>query len=99
VIYGRWKNKYFKVINKFPKKRITLDDEYLKVYKEHYISNRVCSGFAHSITQKMEFWMHKKVSSREGKDILELGAGNLNHLKFEKSFINYDIIKLFKDLY
>lgn len=93
------KKRYFKVINKFPKKRITLTDEYLKVYKEHYIANRGGSGFAHFIAQKMESWMHKKVSSRVGKDILELGAGNLNHLKFEKSFVNYDIIEPFKDLY
>jgi len=93
------KNKYFKVINKFPKKRITLNDEYLRIYQEHYIANRGGSGLAHFIAQKMESWMHKKVSSREGKDILELGAGNLNHLKFEKSFVNYDIIEPFKDLY
>ena len=63
------KNRYFKVINKFPKKRITLTDEYLKVYKEHYNANRSGSGFAHFIAQKMASWMHKKVSSREGKDI------------------------------
>jgi hypothetical protein len=93
------KDKYFKVINKFPKKRITLNDEYLKVYKEHYIANRGGSGFAHFITQKMESWMHKKVSSREGMDILESGAGNLNRLKFEKSFVNHDIIEPFKGLY
>ena len=93
------KNRYFKVINKFPKKRITLNDVYLKVYKEHYIANRGGSGFAHFITQKMESWMHKKISSREGKDILESGASNLNHLKFEKSFVNHDIIEPFKGLY
>ena len=93
------KNKYFKVINKFPKKRITLNDEYLRIYQEHYIANRGGSGLAHFISQKMESWMHKKVSGRKGKDILELGAGNLNHLKFEKSFVNYDIIEPFKDLY
>ena len=43
--------------------------------------------------------MHKKVSSREGMDILESGAGNLNRLKFEKSFVNHDIIEPFKGLY
>ena len=43
--------------------------------------------------------MHKKVSKRRGEDILELGAGNLNHIKYENSFKNYDIVEPFKELY
>ena len=43
--------------------------------------------------------MHKKVSTIHCNEILELGAGNLNHIKYEKSFVNYDIIEPFKELY
>ena len=92
-------NKYFKTVSKYPKKRIVLNEEYLKVYKEHYIANRGGDGIANTIAQKMESWMHKKVSNKNGNDILELGAGNLNHLEYENSYINYDIIEPFKDLY
>ena len=90
---------YQKLLKKFPKKRITLSDEYLKVYTEHYIANRGGVGFVNYIVQKMESWMHKKASNKTAYDILELGAGNLNHVKYEKSFSNYDIIEPFKDLY
>jgi len=93
------KNKYFQICKSYPKKRITLSDEYLKVFTEHYIANRGGVGFANYIVQKMESWMHKKASNKTGYDILELGAGNLNHVKYEKSFTNYDIIEPFKDLY
>ena len=37
----------------------------------------------------------QKVSKRKGEDILELGAGNLNHIKYENSFKNYDIVEPF----
>ena len=92
-------NEYEKLLKKFPKKRITLSDEYLKVYTEHYIVNRGGIGLTNSLVQKMESWLHKKASNKIGYDILELGAGNLNHVKYEKSFFNYDIIEPFKDLY
>ena len=92
-------DKYFQICKRYPKKRITLSEEYLKVFTEHYVANRGGTGFANHISQKMESWMHKKVSSKIGFDILELGAGNLNHIKYEKSFTNYDIIEPFKELY
>ena len=31
--------------------------------------------------------------------ILELGAGNLNHLKYERDFHIYDIVEPFRELY
>ena len=90
---------YSDILKKFPKKRIVLSEEYLRIYNEHYKSNRGGEGFANKIAQKMESWMHKKVSKRKGDDILELGAGNLNHIKYENSFKNYDIVEPFKELY
>ena len=90
---------YNKILKRFPKKRIVLNQEYLKIYNDHYKSNRGGQGFANKIAQKMESWMHKKVSKKSGENILELGAGNLNHVKYENSFINYDIVEPFKKLY
>ena len=90
---------YQEILKRYPKKRIVLEQEYLKVYNEHYKNNRGGQGFANMIAQKMESWMHKIVSKKEGEDILELGAGNLNHIKYEKSFKNYDIVEPFKELY
>ena len=91
--------KYQNLLKKFPKERPTLSQEYKDIYDRHYITNRDGSGFANLLSQKMESWMHKKTSSVIGKDILEIGAGNLNHIKYERSFDNYDIVEPFSDLY
>ena len=48
----------------------------------------------------MESWAHKIISKKkfEKNKILEVGAGTLNHLKYEKSFSEYDIVEPFKKL-
>jgi len=91
--------KYQNLLKKFPKERPILSQEYKDIYNQHYISNRSGSGFTNLLSQKMESWMHKKTSSVTGRNILELGAGNLNHIKYERSFDNYDIVEPFSDLY
>lgn len=92
-------NEYVEILKKFPKKRIFLNDKYKEIYKQHYSNNRAGNGISNFLSQYMESWMHRKVSSIDGKNILELGAGNLNHLKYEKNFNNYDIVEPFVDLY
>lgn len=37
--------------------------------------------------------MHHEAAKIQGVNILELGAGNLNHLNFDKHYIKYDIIE------
>ena len=90
---------YQNLLKKFPKTRPTLSQKYKDIYNQHYISNREGSGFANLLSQKMEAWMHKKTSSINGKNILELGAGNLNHIVYENDYNNYDIVEPFSDLY
>ena len=90
---------YQNLLKKFPKIRPTLSQKYKDIYNQHYISNREGSGFANLLSQKMEAWMHKKTSSKNGKNILELGAGNLNHIVYENDYNNYDIVEPFSDLY
>ncbi len=86
----------------YPKERPSLPDEYLKIYKEHYINNREGKTSASSITKLMESWLHKKVAedlkSSKNKTTLEIGAGTLNQLEYEETQV-YDIIEPFTDLY
>lgn len=86
----------------YPKKRIELSEDYLKIYKEHYKTNRDGDTKASGLAQKMEAWMHKKVASdvskKHSKKTLEIGAGTLNQLKYEQS-THYDIIEPFKELF
>lgn len=95
-------NKYLefeKILARYPKKRIKLNDEYKKIYNRHYMRNRSGEGITNLISQKMESWMHKKVSKLSGVNILEIGAGNLNHVKYESNFTYYDIVEPFTELY
>jgi hypothetical protein len=43
--------------------------------------------------------MHRRIASREGGPVLELGAGTLNHLRFEKQLAAYDVVEPFRELY
>ena len=65
---------YQDILTRYPKKRPLLSEEYQKIFNEHYSSNREGAGFANFISQKMESWMHKKVSKIQGEEILELGS-------------------------
>jgi 2-polyprenyl-3-methyl-5-hydroxy-6-metoxy-1,4-benzoquinol methylase len=48
----------------------------------------------------METWMHQQIAKSSGENMktLEIGAGTLNHLKYEKSG-HYDIVEPFDLLY
>jgi len=91
--------KYYEIIKRYPKKRIHLNKDYMDIYNQHYLNNRSGSGLSNYLSKIMESWMHKKVSSIKGKKILELGAGNLNHIKYERDFSIYDIVEPFRELY
>ena len=87
--------------NNYPKKRSQLPPEYAEIYEKHYKSNRGGDTIASSASQQMESWLHKKVAkdSMAHLSTLELGAGNLNHLKYEIIGNEYDIVEPFQALY
>ncbi len=88
-------------IKNYPKTRPLLEPEIEKIYNSIYLNNRQGSSGATSIAQKLETWMHLKANKfiRDGRNILEIGAGTLNHLNFDKSYESYDVIEPFKELY
>lgn len=44
--------------------------------------------------------MHRRIASRQhGREILELGAGTLNHLQYEPACLSYDAVEPFRDLW
>lgn len=92
------------ILSKFPKKRIDLPEAYQKIYAQHYLINREGKSKTTSLSRKLEHWLHKQVA----KDVqnrtapystLEIGAGTLNQLDFEKANDAYDIIEPFKELF
>jgi len=88
------------VFERFPKRRSKLSEEYQKIYVKHYEENRIGQTNMSFLSQKMESWLHKCVakSSDPKKRTLEIGAGTLNQLQYEKACV-YDIVEPFKELF
>jgi len=86
------------VLTRFPKQRPVLPEAYRKIYAEHYKRNREGASFASSLSQRMESWMHRRVASDvlgrdQGPITLEIGAGSLNHLRYEPPSLRYDVVE------
>ena len=92
---------YNSIIKKFPKKRPILSEAYKKIYEIHYKDNREGKGFFNFLSSYLESWAHKIISKNNynSKTILEIGAGTLNHLRFEKNYVEYEVVEPFKNLY
>ncbi len=86
----------------YPKTRPQLTEGFVKIYNEHYKSNREGGTNASKLSQRMESWLHGKVASDvepvHHKKTLEIGAGTLNQMKYEQSGA-YDIVEPFTELY
>lgn len=84
----------------YPKQRPDLPPEYRAIYAQHYADNRAGRGGANSLAQRLEGWMHRKVAAlaRPGDDLLDFGAGNLNHFRYEHAFRTYDVVEPFREL-
>ena len=72
-----------------------LPKEYRDIYKQFYINYSKANTFFRKLALWFERWYHLKSLSSKPADnsILELGASNLNHAKFEKYFSNYDFVE------
>lgn len=81
------------LLNKYPKKRPSLSKKLNKIYKLEYKSNR-----ENKLVSFFESWLHNSILTNKKNskiNTLEIGAGTLNHLAFEKNISNqkYDIIE------
>lgn len=85
----------------YPRQRPPLTADHARVYAEQYRLNREGLGLVESLAQRLEQWMHRQVVSTNisGGSILELGAGTLNHRKYEASDVHYDVVEPFSALY
>ena len=81
------------ILEKFPKIRKPLSKKVKKIFNKEYLKNR-----KNILSQISESWMHLSIKGRNSKkkiSTLEIGAGNLNHLKYEGSnnLLHYSIIE------
>lgn len=91
-----------KLLATYPRKQPALPKEYQKIYVRHYKENREGKTKISALARKFEKWIHVKVakSARGGVEnkTLEIGAGTLNQLDYERPKI-YDIVEPFRELY
>ena len=91
-----------KIIQQYPKSRTILPDKQKNIYHKEYKLNREGQTLTSSISQKLESWMHRRLSHSSSGRTLELGAGTLNHLEYEirqGSLESYEIVEPMKILY
>ena len=89
------------IFRQFPKYRQPLPNEYLSIYDSEYLANRTAGGLGNWIARALEAWMHKKAATSavaKTEEILELGAGSLNHLPWEDDYASYDVVEPFQKL-
>ena len=82
----------------FPKIRPTLPPEYQKIYLQHIQENRHGESPASRLSTTLEGWMHRRIArdvrdSNRSLSTLEIGAGTLNHLRYEPHNTAYDIVE------
>ncbi len=89
-------------LGRFPKTRPPLPESYRAIHEREYIANRTQGGVANRIARFLESWMHRQVAATAPKTphtILELGAGSLNHLPWERGYQRYDVVEPFRALH
>jgi len=80
---------------RFPKQRPTLPASYAALYEQEYKRNRGSQNANPDLKQKLESWMHRRVSevrAPEG-DMLETGAGTLNQVPWEREGRADDVVE------
>jgi hypothetical protein len=88
----------------FPKTRPELPPEYRQAHRANYLDNRRGTSPASAVSLRIEKWMHRQVArdvsaESTGPPTLEIGAGTLNHLRYEPPRGRYDIVEPFAELY
>lgn len=89
-----------RLLEEYPRIRPVLPPQHKKIYVDEYKSNRTGKNTVQRLSQSVESWMHRQVSTglADG-DVLEIGAGTLNHLPYEENAGHYDVVEPFTELY
>jgi SAM-dependent methyltransferase len=90
-----------RLFDSYPRTRPPLPPAQAARYVEDYLSNREDrASVVNRAKLQLEAWMHRQVAGRGGPgSILEVGAGTLNHVRYERRFTVYDAVEPFADLW
>jgi hypothetical protein len=84
----------------YPRSRPALSTQQQASYVEHYRRNRAGEQGLSRTVAKLESWMHRRVAEGiTGGNLLEIGAGNLNHVPYLPGTSTYDAVEPFHELW
>ncbi len=83
----------------YPRPRPELPEAHQRTFVEHYRQNRSGKQGLSRIVMQLESWMHRQVARGVQGSVLELGAGNLNHVPFHPRATAYDAVEPFAELW
>jgi SAM-dependent methyltransferase len=88
------------LLSTYPRSRPELPPKQQASYVEHYRSNRAGKHGLSRASLKLESWMHRQVAEgvRCGT-LLEIGAGNLNHVPYLPASCICDAVEPFRELW
>jgi hypothetical protein len=88
------------LLSTYPRSRPRLTPRQQASYVEHYRSNRAGRRGLPKAVAKLESWMHRRVAEgvTDG-NLLEIGAGNLNHLPYLPATCSCDVVEPFTELW
>lgn len=87
------------LLNSYPRTRPVLPVAHQRIYENEYRMNREGARVTEGLAKRMEEWMHRQVQGAPDGKLLELGAGTLNHVRFEDEAASYDAVEPFTGLY
>lgn len=88
-----------RLLGSYPRRRPPLTPAHERIYAEQYRLNRDGAAPVERLAQYLERWMHNRIAARQEGPILELGAGTLNHRRYERSDVAYDVVEPFHGLF
>jgi hypothetical protein len=88
------------LLESYPRTRPPLSAAHKRIHIEEYRRNRgAYGGILFRLIAALEGWMHRRIARRRSAGrLLELGAGTLNHLRYEPA-VEYDIVEPLPALY
>ena len=92
----------YELLASYPRKHPALPKEYQDIYVRHYKEKREGATRVSALARTFDGWHHPNVAKPRrggaGNKTLEIGAGTLNQLDYERPEI-YDIAEPFQELY
>lgn len=87
------------LLQSYPRRRPPLTAAHKEIFARQYRINREGSAGFERLAQQLERWMHVRIAAQSGGPILELGAGTLNHRRYESPRDAYDVVEPFHELF